>query len=147
MFLKCCGRNSQSLNAIKHGSSRPEMFRKKGVLRNFTKFTGKHPCQSLFLNKVAVCASLFLNKVAGIRPATLLRKGLWHRCFPVNFAKFLRTPFLQNTSRQLLLSCYRNILTNLKNVKQTKVQKRFNYGAKKESMEQRERNSNASYCN
>ena len=23
---------------------------------------------------------------------------LWHRCFPVNFAKFLRTPFLTNTS-------------------------------------------------
>ena len=29
---------------------------------------------------------------------TLLKKRLWHRCFPVNFAKFLRTPFLQNTS-------------------------------------------------
>ena len=29
----------------------------------------------------------------------------------------------------------------------TKVQKIFNYGAKKESMEQREVNSNASYCN
>ena len=28
----------------------------------------------------------------------------WHRYFPVNFAKFLRTPFLQNTSGQLLLS-------------------------------------------
>ena len=28
---------------------------------------------------------------------------LWHRCFPVNFGKFLRTPFLQNTSRRLLL--------------------------------------------
>ena len=27
---------------------------------------------------------------------------LWHRCFPVNLAKFLRTPFLQNTSGQLL---------------------------------------------
>ena len=26
-------------------------------------------------------------------PATLLEKRLWHRCFPVNFAKFLRTPF------------------------------------------------------
>ena len=26
---------------------------KKGVLRNFTKFTGKHVCQSLFFNKVA----------------------------------------------------------------------------------------------
>ena len=29
---------------------------------------------------------------------TLLEKSLWHRCFPVNFAKFLRTPFLQNSS-------------------------------------------------
>ena len=24
-------------------------------------------------------------------PATLLEKRIWHRCFPVNFAKFLRT--------------------------------------------------------
>ena len=30
------------------------------------------------------------NKVAGLRAATLLKKGLWHRCFPVNFAEFLR---------------------------------------------------------
>ena len=59
----------------------------RGVLGNFGKFTGKHLCQSLFF-----------NKVAGLRPATLLKKRLWHRCFPVNFAKFLRTPFLQNTS-------------------------------------------------
>ena len=34
-------------------SSRPEVFCKKGVLRNFTKFTGKHLCQRLFFNKVA----------------------------------------------------------------------------------------------
>ena len=27
------------------------------------------------------------------RPATLLKKSLWHRCFPVNFVKFLRTLF------------------------------------------------------
>ena len=33
------------------------------------------------------------NKVAGFRPATLLKKRLWHRRFPVDFAKFLRTPF------------------------------------------------------
>ena len=65
---------------------------KKGVLRNFAKFTGKHLCQSLFF-----------NKVAGLRPATLLKKRLWHRCFPVNFAKFLRTPFLQSISGRLLL--------------------------------------------
>ena len=47
---------------------------KKGVFRNFSKFTGKHMCQSL-------C----------------------HTCFLVNFEKFLRTPFLQNTSGRLLL--------------------------------------------
>ena len=38
----------------------------------------------------------------GLRPATFLKKGLWRGCFPMNFAKFLRTPFLQNTSRRLL---------------------------------------------
>ena len=38
------------------------------------------------------------------QPATLLKKRLWHRCFPVSFAKFLRTPFLQNTSGRLLLN-------------------------------------------
>ena len=32
-------------------SSRTEV--KKGVLRNFAKFTGKHLCQSLFFDKVA----------------------------------------------------------------------------------------------
>ena len=49
--------------------------------------------------------SLF-NKVAGLRSATLLKKRLWHRCFPVNFAKFQRTPFLQNASGRLLLCKY-----------------------------------------
>ena len=34
----------------------------------------------------------------------MLKKRLWHRCFPVNFAKFLRTSFLQNTSGRLLLA-------------------------------------------
>ena len=33
-----------------------------------------------------------LQAVAGLRPATLLKKRLWHRCFPVNFAKSLTTP-------------------------------------------------------
>ena len=34
-------------------NSRPEVFCKKGVLRNFAKFTGKHLRQSRFFNKVA----------------------------------------------------------------------------------------------
>ena len=37
----------------KHGSSRPEVSCKKGVLTNVAKFTGKQLCQSLFFNKVA----------------------------------------------------------------------------------------------
>ena len=37
----------------------------RGVLRNFTKFTGKH-----------LCYSPYFNKVAGLRPATLLKKRL-----------------------------------------------------------------------
>ena len=73
-------------------SSRPEVFCEKGVLRNFTKFIRKQLCQSLIF-----------NKVAGPRPATLLKKRLWHRCFHVNFVKFLRTPFLTEHPRWLLL--------------------------------------------
>ena len=34
-------------------SSRPEVFCKKAVLRNFAKFTGKYLCRSLFFNKIA----------------------------------------------------------------------------------------------
>ena len=68
-------------------SSCPEVFCKKDVLRNFAKFTGKHLCQSFFF-----------DKVAGLRLAILLKKRPWRRCFPVNFAKFLKTLFLQNTS-------------------------------------------------
>ena len=51
-------------------SSQQKCSAKKGVLRNFTKFTGKHSCQSL----------------------SFLKKRLWHRIFPANFAKFVRTP-------------------------------------------------------
>ena len=59
------------------------VLKNKDVLKNFTKFTGKQPCQSLFF-----------DKFVGLRSATLIKKGLWHRCFPLNFVNFLRTPFL-----------------------------------------------------
>ena len=42
------------------------------------------------------------------RPQTFFKKSLWHRCFPVNSVKFLRTRFLQNPSGQLLLLIVRN---------------------------------------
>ena len=37
-----------------------------------------------------------------LRPATLLKKRLWHSCFLVNFVKFVRTPF----SRTPLGDCF-----------------------------------------
>ena len=40
----------------------PEVFCKIGVLKNFAKFTGKHPCQSFFFNKVAGGACNFIKK-------------------------------------------------------------------------------------
>ena len=75
-----------------HRNSCPEVFCEKGVLRNFAKFKGKHMCLSLFLIKLQVlCLQHFL------------KKGAWHMCFLVNFAKFLRTPLLTEQLRGLLL--------------------------------------------
>ena len=36
-----------------YGSSCPGVFCKKGALKNLAKSTGKPPCHSLFINKVA----------------------------------------------------------------------------------------------
>ena len=55
---------------------------KKGVLKHFAKFTGKKKCYSLYF-----------VKVARLRLATLSKKRLWHRCFPVNYVKCLKTHF------------------------------------------------------
>ena len=68
----------------------PEVFYKKGVIRNFVKLIGKHLSQSLFF-----------NKIAGL--ATLSKKRLWYRCFPVNFVNLLGTPFFIEHLRWLLL--------------------------------------------
>ena len=67
-------------------SSRPEVFCKKGVLRNLTKLTRKHLFQSLFF-----------HKVAGLRPETLLKKTL-AQVLSCEFCKIL-----MNALRWLLL--------------------------------------------
>ena len=87
--------NNQILH-LPDRSSHQRCSIKKGILRNSPKVTSKHLCQILFF-----------NKVAGLRPATLLQKRLWRRCFPVIFVKFLRTYFLHNTSGWLLLTRHR----------------------------------------
>ena len=70
----------------RHGNSQNTEAATEGFLKNFNKLIGKCPCQSRFF-----------NKVAGLRPANLLKKRLQHKCFSVNFVKFLRTTFLQAT--------------------------------------------------
>ena len=52
-----------------------EVFCEKGVFKNFTKFTGKHLCQSLLLIKLL--AEAF----------KCIKKETPHRCFPVSFWK------------------------------------------------------------
>ena len=93
----CCAVLSCNLGLCKHlscsyRSSHQKCSIEVGVLKNLTKFTGKKLCQSFFF-----------NKAAGLRPATIFKKRFWHRYFPLNFVKFLRTPFLQNTPERLLL--------------------------------------------
>ena len=53
---------------------------KKGVLTNFANFTGKHLCWSFFI-----------------------KKRLQYRYFPVKFAKFIKTPILNNICERLFL--------------------------------------------
>ena len=99
-------------------SSRPDVFCKEGVLKIFTKFTGKHLCQSLFF-----------NKFTGLRPETcnFIKKIIWHRDFPVNFAKFLRTPFLTEHLQWLLLHVLDNIIFFFHNFdKQGKTSSNYN---------------------
>ena len=87
-------------------SSRPEVFCKKSVLRNFVKFTGEYLCQSLFFNKHRICFFLatvlcimkskvkgvfrtqtknhdgvfFAETVNGFKPLTIFTRSLYRRC-------------------------------------------------------------------
>ena len=59
------------------------MFYKKDALNNFAIFTGKH-----------------------LKPCNFVKKRLQHKCFPMNIAKFLRTPLLKNICELLLLHLF-----------------------------------------
>ena len=99
-------------------SNCPEVFGKKGVLRYFAKFIEKHLCQSLFF-----------NKVAGFILHLYKKKRVCHRSFPVNFVKFLRTPFLKEHLWWLLLYYGTILLTRLpvevKNLREHNLRQNF----------------------
>ena len=73
-------------------SNGPEVFCKKVFLK-ILQNSQENPC---------VRVSFLIKLQAPL--ATLLKKRLWHRCFPVNFAKFLRTLFFAEHLRWLFLS-------------------------------------------
>ena len=58
-FLFAFNMKHQNYSASKFRSSHPEFLSKKGIFRNFTKFTRKHPCQRLFF-KVAGLRAIFV---------------------------------------------------------------------------------------
>ena len=68
LYLRCLTGFWIRLRAT-HRSSYRGCFVKEGVLRNFANFKGRHLCQKLFF-----------KKIAGLGPATLLKRRLWHRC-------------------------------------------------------------------
>ena len=53
--------------------------------------------------------SLF-DEVASLKSWNFIKKRLQDRCFPVKFAKFLRTPISKNICEGLLLKCNFNII-------------------------------------
>ena len=73
----------QTLDPTRKTFLRPYEKNLIGVFKNFAKFTEKHPGESIF----------FIQKET---------RTQGYRCFPMNFAKFLRTLFLQNTSKRLV---------------------------------------------
>ena len=76
-------------------SSSAEVFCKERCSKKFHKTHRKTPVpESLFLIKLQAC--------------NFIKKRLRHRCFPVNAPKFLRTSFLTEHLRWLLVICLYN---------------------------------------
>ena len=73
MQIKICAYRSMQIKICTYRSIRLEVFCKKKVFLEISQNSQENTC-------------------------ALLKKRLWYRCFPVNFVKFLGTPFLHNTS-------------------------------------------------
>ena len=70
------------------GSSQPEVFLEKAVLKICSKFTGEHPCRSV------ISIKLLCN---------FIKITLQHGSSPVNLLHVFGIPFSKNTSGRLLL--------------------------------------------
>ena len=89
----------------KYRNNHPEVFYKKGVFRNFAKFTGKHLCQDLFFNNVAgpyietsqlICCA---NQLTGFykRAWSFIKKETLTQMFSCEFCKISKNTYSYRT--------------------------------------------------
>ena len=70
--------------------SPPQVFLGTGLLKICNKFTGEHPCRSVFSIKLQ---------------SNFIEIALWRGCSPVNLLHIFRTYFPKNISEGLLRNC------------------------------------------
>ena len=92
-------------NAVMNHESRPLKW--NPILTHIIRMKIQDPFSSSILRRHLedTCAkvSFLINK----------KKRPWYKCFPVNFVKFSRTPFLQNKSVRLLFDSLCNSMNTL----------------------------------
>ena len=103
-------KNKRRSEQLIERSTRSQMFFKIAVLNIFVKFTGKRLCQRLVFNNIAG-----------------LKQRLLHRCFPVNFAKILRTTFLCNCNHNGIIS---NLIKSTDNLQHSSINEKVNHQVK-----------------
>ena len=79
----------------------PDVFFKKGVLKNFAKFTGKHQCQSLFF-----------DKLQGLGLQLYFKKKTLDQVFSCECSKISNNTFLIEHRWWLLLPEYASALVS-----------------------------------
>ena len=92
IFFANTTRSYASITQIEN-SSRSVLW--EVALKKFLKLTGKH-----------LCHSLFLNKVTGPRPATSLKKRIWHRFEIFKNTFYNRAPPVAVSVKNTSSSCF-----------------------------------------
>ena len=75
--------------------------------------TGDVRKNKMFLKISQISQQSPFNKVVVLRTCSFIRKRLQNRCFPVKFAKFLRTTNLKNICERLLLNLFKKGLEHM----------------------------------
>ena len=118
---KVTKRDSQKRYSTNSRNSHSKMFCKKGVLKSFTNFTGKH-----------LCWSLFFKKAADLRGATLLKRSSSTDLSLWILRNFLKTYFAEHLQTNIVF----NFLLKLNG---TRKQRNIKFNEKKRVLVRKER--------